>query len=59
MSNRAWDMLRSQFKPDGKGRFKTTQAMHVAKQLAEENEILRKTLDDYARKIGKQDRGIK
>ena len=36
MSNKAWDMLRSQFKPDGKGRFKTLQAMHVAKQLAEE-----------------------
>jgi hypothetical protein len=51
MNNKAWDMLRSQFKPDGKGRFKTLQAMHVAKQLAEENEILRNIIRDYERQF--------
>ena len=33
---KAWDLLREQFKPDGKGRYKTTDAMKVAKQLEEE-----------------------
>jgi hypothetical protein len=37
-----WDMLREQFKPDGKGRFKTTDAMLVAKQLEKEVERLQK-----------------
>ena len=45
MTNRAWDMLRQQFKPDGKGRFKTLDAMSIAKQLAEENEKLQADLD--------------
>ena len=39
---KAWDMLREQFKPDGKGRFKTTDAMLVAKQLEKEVERLQK-----------------
>jgi hypothetical protein len=48
MTNKAWDMLREQFTPDGKGRFKTTDAMEIAKQLAEENESLHKIIDAYA-----------
>ena len=43
--NRAWVMLREQFKPDSKGRFKTLDAMSIAKQLAEENEKLQADLD--------------
>ena len=39
---KAWDLLREQFKPDGKGRYKTTDAMKVAKQLEEEVERLQK-----------------
>jgi hypothetical protein len=39
---KAWDLLRSQFKPDGKGRYKTTDAMLVAKQLEKEVERLQK-----------------
>lgn len=39
---KAWNMLREQFKPDGKGRFKTTDAMLVAKQLEKEVERLQK-----------------
>jgi hypothetical protein len=45
MHNRAWDMLREQFKPDAKGRFKTLDAMSIAKQLAEEVEKLQNDLD--------------
>ena len=33
---KAWDLLREQFEPDGKGRYKTMDAMKVAKQLEEE-----------------------
>ena len=47
MSNKAWNMLREQFRPDDKGRFKTVEAMEVAKQLAEENEGLRKIIEAY------------
>jgi DNA-directed RNA polymerase alpha subunit len=32
----AWDRLRTQFKPDGKGRYKTTDAMKVAVQIDKE-----------------------
>ena len=39
---KAWDLLRSQFKPDGKGRYKTVDAMRVAKQLEEEVDRLKK-----------------
>lgn len=45
MTNRAWEMLRQQFKPDSKGRFKTLDAMAIAKQLAEENKKLQADLD--------------
>ena len=44
MSNRAWDMLRAQFRPDGKGRFKTADVMQIAKQLAEELEVVEKII---------------
>ena len=43
--NRVWVMLREQFKPDSKGRFKTLDAISIAKQLAEENEKLQADLD--------------
>ena len=33
---KAWDLLREQFKPDGKGRYKTLDAMKIAKQLEQE-----------------------
>ena len=39
---KAWDLLREQFRPDGKGRYKTVDAMKVAKQLEEEVERLKK-----------------
>ena len=39
---KAWDLLREQFKPDGKGRYKTTDAMKVAKQLEKEVERLQR-----------------
>lgn len=32
----AWDRLREQFKPDGKGRFKTVDAMKIAVQIDNE-----------------------
>lgn len=52
MNNRVWNMLRSKFKPDGKGRFKTLDAMKVADLLAEENEALHKIIDAYAEDEG-------
>ena len=39
---KAWDLLREQFVPDGKGRYKTVHAMKVAKHLEEEVERLKK-----------------
>ena len=38
--NKAWDYLRANFKPDGKGRHKTVHAMEVAKHFASENDRL-------------------
>jgi hypothetical protein len=35
-----WDRLHGQFKPDGKGRFKTVHAIAIAKQIDEERHIL-------------------
>lgn len=32
----AWDRLRSQFRPDGKGRYKTVDAMKIADQIDNE-----------------------
>jgi len=39
-----WDRLRAQFKPDGKGRFKTVDAMAVAKQIDNERRLLAEEL---------------
>ena len=39
-----WDRLREQFKPDGKGRFKTTDAMKIAVQIDDERIQLEKTI---------------
>ena len=46
-----WDRLRSQFKPDGKGRYKTLDAMKVAKQIDEERLELKKLLEEIKRSI--------
>ena len=43
---KAWDLLRSQFKPDGKGRYKTVDAMKVAEQLEEEVNRLSSSLTE-------------
>jgi hypothetical protein len=39
-----WDRLRQQFKPDGKGRFKTTDAMKIAVQIDNERIQLENTV---------------
>lgn len=39
---KAWSLLQEQFTPDGKGRYKTLDAMKVAKQLEEEIERLQR-----------------
>lgn len=39
---KAWDLLRNNYKADGKGRYKTVDAMKVAKQLEREIERLKK-----------------
>jgi len=47
-----WDRLHGQFKPDGKGRFKTVHAVAIAKQIDEERQILMarvKNLEDALR----------
>lgn len=36
----AWDYLRENFKPDGKGRYKTSDAMKVAEKFAADKQIL-------------------
>lgn len=41
MSKEAWDYLRNNYTPDGKGRFKTHDAMEVACHYADEVERLR------------------
>jgi hypothetical protein len=41
----AWDRLRSQFKPDGKGRYKTIDAMKVAEQINQERIQLKNELN--------------
>lgn len=38
--SRAWDYLRENYKPDGKGRYKTSDAMLVAEKFAAENQLL-------------------
>jgi hypothetical protein len=42
-----WDRLHEQFKPDGKGRFKTTDAMKVAIQIDNERRWLAKEVEAY------------
>jgi hypothetical protein len=41
----AWARLRSQFKPDGKGRYKTIDAMKVAEQINQERIQLKNELN--------------
>jgi hypothetical protein len=36
MQKTPWDRLKDQFKPDGKGRFKTLDAMKIATQIDKE-----------------------
>ena len=42
----AWDRLRSQFKPDSKGRFKTLDAMKIAVEIDNERLALVKELTE-------------
>ena len=42
----AWDRLRKQFKPDGKGRFKTVDAMKIAVQIDNERLALKQQLEN-------------
>jgi hypothetical protein len=48
-----WDRLREQFKPDGKGRFKTTDAMKVAVQIDNERLALKHELENLKKTIYK------
>jgi hypothetical protein len=48
----AWDRLRAQFKPDGKGRFKTLDAMKIAKQIDEERIQLKTELEQLKKRLG-------
>jgi hypothetical protein len=41
MSDPAWNMLRDNYIPDSKGRYKTVHAMGVAKHFAKETERLK------------------
>ena len=41
-----WDRLKTQFKPDGKGRYKTTDAMKVAIQIDNERKELIKIIEE-------------
>jgi hypothetical protein len=43
--NLAWEMLRANYKSDGKGRYKTVDAMEVAKHFAEKTEQLQSQYD--------------
>jgi hypothetical protein len=51
MANVAWDMLRQNYKPDGKGRYNTVDAMKVASQLADEVERLKIELEACKKKL--------
>jgi hypothetical protein len=48
-----WDRLREQFKSDGKGRFKTTDAMKVAVQIDNERLALKHELENLKKTIYK------
>ena len=45
MVNSAWDMLRAMASPDKKGRYKTSDAMRVAKVLYAENQELKRNVE--------------
>lgn len=47
--SKAWKILRQNFKSDGKGRFKTVDAMKVAKMFEDENERLKYVLKQWVR----------
>jgi len=46
MTNKAWDYLKANYKADGKGRHKTTDAMKVACHFADEVARLRAKLQE-------------
>ena len=48
----AWDRLREQFKPDGKGRFKSVDAMKIATQIDQERVQLIKELRELKDRFG-------
>ena len=48
----AWDRLKSQFKPDGKGRFKTVDAMKIAVQIDNERIQLIEELKQLKKQCG-------
>lgn len=48
MINPAWDMLKNNYKPDDKGRYKTLDAMEVAKHFAKETERLKEICNNQA-----------
>jgi len=47
-----WDRLRAQFKPDSKGRFKTLDAMEIAKQIDKERIQLAQELEQLKKHLG-------
>jgi hypothetical protein len=46
-----WDRLKEQFKPDSKGRFKTTDAMKIAVQIDNERIQLEKKVQGLNKEI--------
>ena len=48
----AWDRLRSQFKPDNTGRFKTVDAMKIAVQIDNERIQLVEELKQLKKPLG-------
>ena len=48
----AWDRLKAQFKPDGKGRYKTTDAMKIAVQIDNERVQLVEELKQLKKHFG-------
>ena len=47
-----WDRLRLQFKPDSKGRFKTLDAIEIAKQIDKERIQLKTELEQLKKQFG-------
>jgi hypothetical protein len=47
----AWDRLRAQFKPDEKGKFKTTDAIKIAEQIDKERIQLSKKVHQLNQEI--------